>query len=103
MWRTAASAAGRSTGDKPRSHRGQRGMRERPQARPTAIRTSRLPNGPGPRLAARAVAAETSGTEEELMATGLTRAPSRLAAVRDAGATQLLVPSWDGSLRRMAS
>jgi len=35
---------------------GQRGMPERPHARPTAIRTMRFESAPGPRDAARAVA-----------------------------------------------
>ena len=39
-----------------KGYRGQRGMPERPHARPTAIRTIRFPSAPGPRLAARAVA-----------------------------------------------
>jgi hypothetical protein len=37
-------------------YRGQRGMPERPQARPTLRRTIRFPSAPGPRDAARMVA-----------------------------------------------
>src|ERR1700686_886764 len=82
----ARSAASGSRARRPGSfalYRGQRGIPERPDVRPTAIRTMRLLSAAGPRDAARAVA-EIRAARNNMLVREATLASLRREMARDA-------------------